>query len=291
LCVAPHCRIRRRHLDACQACPCGEPTRCRQAEHCDGCQPRTARDGLYLCDLCTRRIAEDARTAAVLHEDLALTLIVRRGKGERRGNGDSAPIPDAEVIEARSAIKATLVSIVKVIAEERGFSYPDDEAPAIAEYIARSAEWLAGHRAAAEHAHDLRDLASDSRNWRLAYPSGTDRLYIGDCPRPRDDDAACGTRLYQRADQAEVTCRGCGYTDTIEWWQRAIVGEASGRVDAYAIAAYLSMHWCRPVDASLIWQWAARGHIERYGQDERRRTLYDLDQCRQYAARIWGRAA
>jgi hypothetical protein len=159
---------------------------------------------------------------------------------------------------------------------------------AMAEYLARSEKWLAAHRGAAEHAKDLRDVASDRRNWRLAYPSGTDRLYIGDCPRPREDDAPCGTRLYQQADRGEITCGGCGYTDVVEWWQRAIVGEAHGQVDSYAIAAYLSMRWHRPVDASLIWKWAERGHVERLGQDERRRTLYDLEQCREYAERIWG---
>ncbi|MBM0279676.1 hypothetical protein [Micromonospora tarensis] len=299
LCIAEHCGIPTQHTDTCPG------------EGCRGCLPRLAADGLRLCDVDTRRIAEDACTAAVLYEDLALTLI-RKGRGGERvaSSGSGAPVPDDAVMEAREAIRATLVSLCRLIAEERGSHLPADAITALGAYIAHHAVWLAAHRAADEHARDLRDIASDPRTRRLAYPAGTDRLYIGDCPLlVRDLDGVesiCGTRLYQYAGQLFIGCDGCGTDETVEWWQRELVGDAGTVVDAYAGAADLAMRHARPVDPALIRKWASLGkpRIERLprgfigpprgvvvvgkGKDERGRTLYDLGDLRLYAHLLWG---
>lgn len=300
-CAAPHCGIRNRHRD-----DCDETT-------CIGCLPRWAADGLHLCWVCVRRISEDAHRAAELHEDLTLTLIHRRAPGERTsGSGDRAPAVDGEVVEARTAIKVTLVSLARLIAEQRGFSIPDDSVPQIAEFVARSAEWLAAHPLAGDHANDLRDIVSDPRTWRLAYPARSDRLYIGDCPLTLVDldgnQSVCGTRLYQLADEPLVHCPGCDTDETIEWWQRKIAGDAGGWVDAYALAAHLSMRWKRPVDPGTIKKWGQRTgatgvepkhHVEVRGEeqvkvvdrDDKGRALYDLNAALDYARRTWGEPA
>ncbi|MFG3639098.1 hypothetical protein ACGF3C_02340 [Micromonospora sp. NPDC047762] len=314
LCLADHCRIVGQHGDD---CPGGD---------CRGCLPRRAADGLRLCEVDTRRLAEDARTAAVLYDDLGLVLI-RRGRGGERvaGSNSGAPIPDEDVMEARDAIYATLTSIVRVIAEERGIAIPWEwrtetlpdgfigpprrirvgvgYSSALSAYIAKHAVWLAAHPAADEHARDLRDIASDPRTRRLAYPSSTDRLYIGDCPLiVRDLDgveSVCGTRLYQYAEQQLIGCTGCGTDETVEWWQRRLVGDAVKLVDAYAAAADLALRYARPVDPALIRKWASleqrkadrnetyQPRVTRHGRDEKQRTLYDVDELRQYAQRLW----
>ncbi|MEU1240061.1 hypothetical protein ABZ388_06850 [Micromonospora parva] len=303
LCVVAHCGIPRQHTDECP-----DPDTCR------GCLPRLAADGLRLCEVDTRRIAEDARTAAVLYEDLGLRLMPGGRGGEKVATSSSgAPTVDGEVVEARSAIRATLVSLVRIIAEERGSHLPQDAIEALGAYIAHHSVWLAAHRAAGEHAQDLRDIASDPRTRRLAYPSGRDRLYVGDCPLiVRDLDGAesvCGTRLYQHDGQLLIGCDGCGTDETVEWWQRQIVGAASATVDAYAGAADLALRYRRPVDPSLIRKWASlnkprieklpRGFIgpprcfqvKRYGKDEKQRTQYDLRELRDYAGQVWGEPA
>ncbi|MGW3808841.1 hypothetical protein [Micromonospora sp. NPDC005113] len=285
LCIAEHCGIPRQHHPDCP-----------QPDTCRGCLPRPAADGLRLCDVDTRRLAEDARTAAVLHEDLTLRLMPGGKGGEKVSSSSTgAPSVDPDVVEARSAIRATLVSLCRLIADERGAQLPQDATEALGAYVAHHAVWLAAHGAADEHARDLRDIAGDPRTRRLAYPAGTDRLYIGDCPLlVRDLDGAesiCGTRLYQYADQQLIGCDGCGTDETVEWWQREIVGEAAKLVDAYAGAAELAMRHARPVDPALIRKWAQLGKVQRCGQDDKRRTLYDVDELRQYAQRLWASVA
>ncbi|MEU6204577.1 hypothetical protein ABZ814_13430 [Micromonospora musae] len=281
LCVADHCGIPNRHGEH---CPGGD---------CRGCLPRQAADGLYLCEVDTRRLAEDARTAAVLHEDLTLVLMPGGwARGERVASSSTgAPSVDAEVVEARSAIRATLVSLVRIIAAERGSHLPVDAIEALAAYVAHHAAWLAAHGAAGEHSRDLRDIAGDPRTRRLAYPSGNDRLYIGDCPLKVTDldgvESVCVARLYAYGDQPLILCGGCGTEETVEWWQHRIVGEATRLVDAYAGAAELAMRHARPVDPALIRKWASLGKVQRHGQDVKGRTLYDVEELRRYAAQVW----
>lgn len=287
LCAAPtgwpHCGIRGRHADDCDHHRCGPECACG----CTGCQPRPAADGLRLCYVCADRIGPDARKAAVLHADLELQLIRRVGRGERIGfNG--AAVPDDAVVAARSAIRATLVGLARVIADERGIGLPVDEVSAIAAYAARHGSWLAAHPAAGEHSRDLRDIATDRRTWKLAYPTGSDRLYIGDCPLPTDDGEACGTRLHQRADELLLTCPSCGTYGAVEWWQQRIAGTPGAVVDAYAAAAHLSARWLRPVDPALIRKWASRGRAEPVSRDDRGRALYRFADLIAEAGRIWG---
>lgn len=299
-CVADHCRIVGQHGDD---CPGGD---------CRGCLPRRAADGLRLCEVDTRRLVEDARTAAGLYDDLALTLIRRGRGGERVASSTSgAPVPDDEVMEARQAIRATLVSLCRLIAEERGSHLPADAITALGAYVGQHAVWLAAHGAADEHARDLRDIASDPRTRRLAYPASTDRLYIGDCPLVVRDldgvESVCGTRVYQYGERQLIGCDGCGTDETMEWWQRQIVGEASAMVDAYAAAVDLALRFHRPVDPGLIRKWASLEQrkadrkaerneayvprINRYGKDGKQRTLYDLKELREYAERVWAAVA
>ncbi|ATO14674.1 hypothetical protein CO540_13245 [Micromonospora sp. WMMA2032] len=281
LCVAEHCYTPRQHGPA---CPGGD---------CRGCLPRLAADGLRLCAVDVRRLAEDARTAAILHEDLALTLI-RRGRGGERvaGSSSGAPVPDDEVMEARTAIRATLVGLARLIAGERGHALPADDIAAIGEFVARNDRWLAAHEAADEHARDLRDIASDPRTRRLAYPAGSDRLYIGDCPLVLRDldgvESVCGERLYVYGAHHLVHCAGCDTEETVEWWQKQLVGEVAATVNAYDAAAHLSLRWSRSVDPSVIRVWASRERVGRHGQDAKGRTLYDLDELIAQATSAWG---
>jgi len=210
-------------------------------------------------------------------------------------------------MEARQAIRATLVALVRIIADERGSHLPADAITALGAYVAHHSVWLAAHRAADEHARDLRDIASDPRTRRLAYPAGSDRLYIGDCPLVVTDldgnESVCGTRVYQYGERQLIGCDGCGTDETVEWWQREIVGDATATVDAYAAAADLALRFHRPVDPALIRKWASLEarkaerneayvpRVNRCGKDGKQRTLYDLKELRDYAERVWAPVA
>lgn len=112
LCAAPHCAMRSRHLP-----DCPDPDRCW------GCLPRPATDGLQLCDIDTRRVAEDAVKVATLHSALEKVLIQTGGQGEKTsGSATGAPVPSDDVMDLRSHMRGTLLAAVRLISQERGIS-------------------------------------------------------------------------------------------------------------------------------------------------------------------------
>jgi hypothetical protein len=311
LCVSSYCGLPRQHLDDCDE------------EECRGCLPARAADGLYLCLVDLRHLEGDAVQLAEMYEELGLRLTGGGRPGEKTSGSKGSVGTDLNpaAVEARSAIRAALVRLTKLIAEERGIGYPPDEVPAMGDFVAKHADWLAAHEAADEHAEELRDLATDYRTWRLAYPVSSDRLYIGECPLllATTDGArkVCGTKLYQLASALLVTCQGCEKSETVEWWQREITGEAGGVVDAYAGAAHLSVRWRRPVDPGTVRKWGQRattgvepvsepvpgrerdhlpgctdgecdGCLRQLVRDGKGRALYRLDQLTAYARKTWG---
>lgn len=173
---------------------------------CDGCLPRLAADGLRLCQLCARLLAEDPVTLAGRYAALGLVLA-----GGGRGAGVHVAVSrdpnmqlNAAAAEARAQIRAELIALVRLVVGERGVHVPvrrvvarrpvgfvgpmplvsfvDSSVEALAFFLGKHAEWLAAHRAAGEHAEVLRQLVRGS--FVVAYPNGT-RLFPVRIPRPR----------------------------------------------------------------------------------------------------------
>lgn len=324
LCAVPGCVLTRQHLDSCDR---------DLAPPCPGCLPALAAPGLQVCDRCAGTTAHardacrgclvhDPLIAADVHGDLALQLR-RSGTGEHTsGTPDRSPSVNAAVVEARGQIETTLRRLAALIAAERGFTAPrrqvrgrwyvDTSMPALGEFVSRSGLWLAAHPKAADHVQALREI-SHGRVWSLAYPVGSTRLHIGHCPlvvtwvteqggRQQLVDAVCGERLdWDSSRSALVHCPGCGTDETVEWWQRQIVGDLGGEVTAAVAATWLSMHWYRPVQPSVISNWASRGKVPRLmttpaypgelprpRRDARGRALFDLADIRACAEKTWG---
>lgn len=301
------CRIRNRHLPECP-----DPA------ECPGCQPRRAADGLWLCDLHVERLIEDAREAPVLYAALADAL-VRRGTGGEKTSGTSAgaPVPDDDVMDARAAVRRVLLQLTRIVIDGRGVNAPvtrvggrvylDTSVDALSEFVAKHGVWLAGYPLAGAVSNALHAVTRGKIRV-LAYPAGSDRLYIGDCPLlVRDRNGAediCGTRLYQYPDRPLLDCAGCGTSETIEQWQKWMVGDTRPVADAYAIAACLALRWMRPdASPSTIRSWAHRGHIKPVTRpdptpsnpdrvaivrDDKNRTQYVVTDVLAYAERAWG---
>lgn len=318
LCAAPHCAIRNRHVDTCP-----------DPDLCWGCLPRWAADGLRLCDLDVKRIPEDAGRVVDLWTGLESNIIRSGGGGEKEktsGSSSGAPVPDDDVMEARTRIRGLLLAIVRLITEQRGVTWPSErylrrlpegvEGPraigyrrtedlaAAARFIGKHAEWIAAHRYGPTIARDLRNIAGDGRIWGMAYPAGSDRLYVGDCPAILTDDdggeSTCGARLYQYPNQPLIVCTGCGIEETIEQWRRWLVADADDEADAYEIATHLSLMWMRPVGPDTVKRWGQRDHIHpivepvegtnevRVKRDAKNRTQYRVTECVEYAKKLWG---
>jgi hypothetical protein len=310
LCVAPHCVLPGTHATD------GE------AEHdyttCRGCAPALAADGLYLCGHCLRTMERDAWKAAQLYAALGQAL-AGGGRADSGPGGSSTGVDlNDAAVEARGTIRATLVGLCRMIAEERGIGLPEDRVVAMAAYVSTHARWLAAHAAADEHARDLRDVATDGRSWRVAYAVAGDRTLIGLCNRPQTaedgDPVPCGTRLYVREGADWVTCDGCGAEGTVRWWRWELCAAADALevVDAYEAASLLSWRWARPVDPGLVRKWGQRyddagmlrklievtplGAVEREWvegeplKDRVGRVLFVLAMLERRAERMWGPA-
>ncbi len=293
---------------------------------CERCAGTTA----HKKDECRGCLVHNPLTAARLHEALALQLRHSSIGEYTSGTPDRSPGVNAAVVEARTLIERTLRRLAALIVAERGFSpptrwvvdrrpvgfigplqrrrYADTSMPALAQLVSTSAEWLASHPRAAEHVQALRE-ASHGRTWSLAYPVGPTRLHIGYCPLAvtwlvdegggqKVVEGRCDGRLDWDGRSALVHCPGCGTDETVEWWQREIVGDHGGEVTAAVAATWLSLHWYRDVRPSVISNWASRGKVARVmdgdeadakpRRDGRGRALYRLADVKACAERTWG---
>lgn len=182
---------------------------------CDGCLPRVAADGLRLCTLCARRLAEDPATLATRYRDLERVLTgAGKAGGEHVSHGGRDPNMqlNGQAVDARTRIRYELTGLVRLIVDERGVRpptrlmvahrpdgfigpmplvrYADTSVSALARMLGRHAEWLAAHPAAGEHAAILRTVARET--YAVAFPAGT-RLFpvrlpgsrgVAACPEP-----------------------------------------------------------------------------------------------------------
>ena len=171
LCASPRCRGRGHQAD------CTDDT-------CKGCVPRPVADGRNLCEVCTRRLAEDAVQAAFLYDELELNLASGTGAGQKvAGSRDRGTQLNPRAVEARTLIRHTLVSWCLLVSEERGIHPPRDTVRALGDYVALHSVWLSAFAAAGDCSDELHELA---HGWprRAAYPNRARVVEIGPCPKP-----------------------------------------------------------------------------------------------------------
>ena len=115
-CMIPTCRIRGRHLPACEG-------------DCGGCLPRVADEGL-ICDACLARVERHLAEIQRLAPDARLVAqgLVRRGTGGGSGKPASRPPLNVDAVDALDAVTNTLTTIAREIADVRGLTFGSDGA-------------------------------------------------------------------------------------------------------------------------------------------------------------------
>lgn len=115
LCAIPTCRIRGRHLPACQD------------ETCSGCLPRVALDGL-VCDVCVNRTATALTAIITLTPDARAIAYgeVRRSTGGGSNKPGSRSPGNDDAMDALDAVQNALTTIARDIAETRGLTFGSD---------------------------------------------------------------------------------------------------------------------------------------------------------------------
>lgn len=216
---------------------------------CRGCLPRWAADGRNLCEVCTRRLAEDATTAAELYVELELVLATPGRPGEKTsGTPDHGTELNDRAVEARRLIRHTLVSWCLLVAEERGIATPDDTPTAMATYVNLHAVWLSAHPAAGDCADEIADLAHGAP-WRTAYPSGARRFKVGPC---LEDCPGTIVAVLRDTDQLLPSALTCDLDPEHTWsahqWRE--IGRAlhpQGTAGRYVTAAETASTWRLPL--------------------------------------------
>jgi hypothetical protein len=255
-------------------------------DQCAGCLSRPALDGLRVCSGCERKAMEGLRGIPELYVDLGDP---RRGGGIPRfskynssgpkrpeacpecDNGGSCgrkhreapPIISDAARDARSAIRAGLVSWCLLLEEERRITLPEDDVRAMATHVHRHAQNLL---ASPEHADQL---VHDVTFW------GEARLVAY---RVRPDltiACECGGRV--KVDLADVmTCRACGSWGEYTWWAKQGVPEQESDVaTAQDIVDWLIRAHDLPVTYGTLRQWRLRYKPIAAGRDAKSRALYD----------------
>lgn len=185
--------------------------------------------GLRLCRHHRRWLDRDLTGLPALHARLATVLPTATGGG---GAGpvsgtSSAPLPiNPAVAEVRDQIRHDLVWWCLFTAEHRGIAaLPDNRVPDVAAWLARHAEWIAGHAvAAAECPPVMRDLAQRAHS--LLNPSGAKRIRVGACHDATEDGPCRGVlwatcRAEDDVRPSEIYCDGpCGTRKGPEEWRR-----------------------------------------------------------------------
>jgi hypothetical protein len=182
---------------------------------------RLAADGLRLCLVHTAKIGEDAVEAGRLHGELALSLTGTGAGGPRVSGGtvDKSTNLNGAAASARTQIRAVLVSWALFIAEERGWSLPEDRITAIAEYVARDPRWLASRDVdlALSASEELAELVRAARP--IAYPSGSRVIHLGHCPESAEDGPCRGKlrALLRQAESAMPSMVVCDSDENHSW--------------------------------------------------------------------------
>lgn len=136
--------------------------------------------------------------------------------------------------------------------------------------VREASGWAFVQRYASEvHEHALAMRRLTHREGVMLTDSCPVEVVVGDLRRP------CGSVVRMDLEHpSDVRCAGCQTSDTIEGWQRRIVGEL-GPEPASALVPRLR-HIGLRVTESTLRQWAARGVIPGpVGEDDRGRGLYD----------------
>ncbi|MBZ4323928.1 hypothetical protein [Streptomyces huiliensis] len=221
-----------------------------------------------------RRLIEDLAVLRWLYDELAGALTRSRRVVEKVSERGSPGIPlDTRVLDARADIRTVLTGWAALVREERGVGAPVRDAAALTGFLARHADWLAAHPAAAELTAETKELIR--AGWAALSGPRDRHVAVGSCVRP-----GCDGRLAARLDtraatgEAAIVCSAdTGHTWSPDAWHTLGPRPGRPRPSAGFTAQEISVRW-RVASGTVYWlasthEWGRR--------KEGRRVLYDRD--------------
>ena len=167
--------------------------------HRDDAERMTA-PGAQLCYGCADRLLRDLGALPDLYVACQAALVATGNAGGERvtHRRDPGLVLSLPALKARTAIRAELVSWVRITHEERGLvAWPADEVAAMVAWLSGHVGWIVAQPWAPEIARTIADTMAEAR--AAAYPRPVRRIYVGACPVP-ECDGALSAYLHADAD-------------------------------------------------------------------------------------------
>jgi hypothetical protein len=241
---------------------------------------RRALPGLRLCGSCRDHLEDNIAALPGLYEQLAEELgTTTSARGLAVSGSSSEPLPiNPAIADHRDQIQHDLVWWAIYVAGERNISTPERGTPAaVADWLGRHIEWIAGNQAAAEECPAvMRELAGRARS--LLNPEHM--LHTGERCRVVSGEERCDgvIRFVQGHDDAWVArCTACGPQATEPYLHGKVAGRwvTLERVQAYALGQFGIR-----ATAATVRSWAMRERIEQ--TEQHGRVWYDLGSIQRY---------
>ncbi|MFJ5293109.1 hypothetical protein [Streptomyces sp. NPDC088348] len=238
--------------------------------------------GRRLCADCRHRLVRRLRELPGLYKECGQVLGATLQLRQERTSGGSLPggMPfNAAAADVRSEIVATAGAWSGLVAEERRLAAPRRTVEELSAFLARHADWLSAHPAAADVTGELARVEAKAR--RVARPGGSRRRLVGACVI-NGCDGELSSVVGDDTRPLEIQCDA----DTEHTWaghQWTQLSRTLGRPGAAGSAAWLAASdvarlWETPV--GTVYRLASEQQWER--RREGTRTLYrgtDVQDC------------
>lgn len=228
---------------------------------------RPVGDG-WTCQRCADRLSVALGDVPALWEQLDIVLTRQARYSDPEGRGGEKAVPfNIKASELGSALRNTLSTWCRLVAEERGKDLPQDHPAAVARWMLNHVTWLRHQRAGHEAVEQITSAVSAIRRTVDRPP---ERIYAGPC---RD----CGGDMFGKPGAASVDCRPCGLSyDVAEMltWMR---GQVYGRLVTAKEGVVLLSRFGLPVAQKTIDKWHERKRLADHKQDADGKWLYLFD--------------
>lgn len=233
------------------------------SEWCD----RPVGDG-YVCQTCGDKLSVALGDVPALWDELDTVLTRQARYSDPEGRGGDKALPfNLKASDVGEALRGTLNTWCRLIAEERGKDLPEDEPAAVARWLLNHVTWLRHHRAGSDA---VDEITSAVHKVRCVVDRPPERIYAGPC-------ADCGGDMYGKPGAASVSCRPCGLeydvAGRVEWMRAQVYG----RLVTAREGVILLCRFGLPVQQKTIDKWVERKRLTVHSHDANKVRLYLFD--------------
>jgi hypothetical protein len=217
---------------------------------------RPVGDG-WTCQACADKLSRALGDVPALWKELDVVLTRQSRYSDPQGRGGDKALPfNLKASDVGQALRGTLNTWCRLIAEERGKDLPEDHPAAVARWLLGSVTWLRHHRAGADAVDEITSVVHKMR-YIIDRPPG--RWFAGPCDK-------CERDLYAVDGAASVDCRDCDLVYDVADRRAWLLGQAQDRLlTAAELARAVSWLGSEPLTAERVRKWAERKRIVSHG--------------------------